>query len=577
VKKVHGLIATLEEMGDYLELDGANPFKSGAYPKAARALQEFGANLDDYVTGNRLTEIPGVGKGLAEKIVEFWNSGRIAELDELKARIPAGLREMTRIPGVGAKKVRALREALGIATVADLRAACGDGRVAGLKGFGDKTALKILGGIDQLEKFSGRHRLDFADRLAEPILEFLRAHPDVIRAEIAGSLRRSRETVKDLDFVAAVRNAEKVMADFTSLPDVTSIIGSGDTKSSVILGGKIQADLRCVTEAEFPFALMHFTGSKEHNTRMRALAKDAGLKLNEYGLFPEGSETSLPAATEADVYTHFGMEYVAPELREEMGEIEAARERRLPRLVQHSDFRGVIHIHTHYSDGKPALADYAKWAAEHGIQWMGISDHSRSLTVANGLSEERVRQQQAEIDAVNAEFAARGVRLLKGIESDILANGALDYSDGFLKSFEFVIASVHSYFNLTEAEQTTRVLRALEHPATTVLGHMTGRLLLARDGFDIDQKEVIRAAARHGVAIEINANPWRLDIDWRLIRFAVEQGCRLCVGPDAHAMDGLSDTRFGIAMAHKGWLTADDLLNTLSADDFLAFARKEKK
>lgn len=574
--KVNALIEALEELGLLLELDGANPFKSGAYGKAARAIADFRGDLESTIREGKLTEIPGIGAGLAGKITEFHDSGHITELEELRDRIPKGLVEMVRIPAFGPKKAQAVYKELGIDTIAKLKEACADGRVAALKGFGEKTAGKILAGIEQLARFSGRVRLDQARAAAMPILEALRSHPDVRRAEIAGSLRRWKETIGDLDFLVATENAPAVMDSFVALPDVTSVLGKGETKASVMLGKQMQADLRCVSQTEYPFALMYFTGSKEHNTRLRSRAKDLGLKLNEYGLYPDGSEESLKAKDEAAVFAHLNLDPVIPELREDMGEVEAAAEQALPKVIEAGAIRGLLHLHTHYSDGKPTLEQYAEWAASHKIEWMGIADHSKSLTIGNGMPEERVLQQHREIDAANKRFAARKVRLLKGVESDILADGSLDYAEDFLGNFEFIVASVHSHFNLTEKEQTLRICRALENPHTTVLGHMSGRLLLARDSYAIDQQEVIRQAARLKVAIEINANPWRLDVDWRLIHFALDQGCKLTIGPDAHAMDGLDDTAYGVAMARKGWATSKDVLNCLSAEEFLAFARARR-
>lgn len=568
------LTAMLEEMATLLELDGANSFKVTAYQKAVRALSSYEGNLVDALEEKRLTQIEGIGKGIAEKIEEAYRSESIAELEELRKRIPRGLVEMTAIQGFGPKKALAVYTQLGIDTMAKLEAACRDGSLAGLKGFGEKTAEKILQGIAQLAKFSGRRRLDVALKAAAPLRAALAEHPAVLRVESAGSLRRRRETVGDLDFVVATESPDAVMDFFVSLESVESVLGKGGTKASVLLDSGIQADLRCVTPEQFPFAIAHFTGSKEHNTRMRQRAKDRGLKLNEYGLFPDGSETSLPAADEVEIYRHLGLPYIRPELREDLGEFTAGEENRLPEAVERRHLQGLLHMHTEYSDGKPTLEQYAEWATQHGFAWMGIADHSQSLTVANGLSEKRVLRQHEEIDSVNARHPA--VRLLKGIESDILIDGRLDYPDAFLANFEWIVASVHTHFSLPEAEQTARVLKAIENPHTTVLGHLTGRLLLAREGYAIDQKAIIRAAAQAGVAIEINANPMRLDLDWRLVHYAVEQGCRLCISPDAHVINGLMDYEFGIWMALKGWAEPKHLLNCLSADEFLAFARSRR-
>lgn len=570
------LIRDLEEMAVLLELDGANPFKVGAYPKAARALKTNADEVHAHLENGTITEIDGIGKGIASKIEEYNESGRMEELEELRGKIPAGLVEMTRIPGFGAKKAKAVHKELGIDNLEDLKKACGDGTLAALKGFGEKTATKVLEGIEQLASYTGRHRLDSALMTALPILKELRNHKEVIQAELAGSLRRRKETVGDLDFVVATKKPVAVMDFFTGMKGVTSVLGKGETKASVMLHGSLQADLRCVTETEFPYTLLHFTGSKEHNTRLRQLAKEHDLKLNEYGLFPEGKEKPLPAKSEADVYKHLGLEEITPELREDMGEVEAAGEGRLPALVTRGDLRGMAHMHTTYSDGKPTPRLYAEWAEKQGISWMGIADHSRSLTVANGLSEERVLAQHKEIDAVNEEYASKKIRLFKGIESDILQDGSLDYPVKFLGNFEFIVASVHTHFNLTEKEQTARIIKAIENPHTTILGHPSGRLLLAREAYSCDLRAIIRAAAENGVAIEINANPWRLDLDWRLVQYAMEKGCRLSIGPDAHTMDGLEDLEYGIAMARKGWVEPSALLNTMTTDEFLKFASARK-
>ncbi|MBI5154105.1 DNA polymerase/3'-5' exonuclease PolX [Candidatus Poribacteria bacterium] len=570
------LLRALERMAVLLDLDGANSFKVNAYTKAVRALADDTIDIEELVAAGRLTEIEGIGKGLAEKITEFWTHDRIAELNELEAKYPPGLIEMTEIPGFGAKKARAVFDALGVKTMDELKAACEDGRAAELKGFGKKTADKILAGIEQLRRHSGRFRLDAASAAAQPILERLRAHPSVQRVEVAGSLRRWRETVKDMDFVCATESPAEVMALFTTMAGVTAITGQGPTKSSVLLEAGMAADLRCVTAAQFPFTLQHFTGSKEHNTKLRARAKDMGLKSNEYGLFREGAEESLPAGSEEDIYRHLGLAFIPPAMREDMGEIEAAADGRLPRIVEMGDLRGLLHMHTHYSDGQPDIEDYAQWASEHGFEWMGIADHSQTAAYAGGLKPDRVREQFAEIAAVNAAWNQKGVRLLRGIEADILTDGSLDYEEELLREFDFIVASVHSQFKLTEEEQTARIRKAIENPYTTVLGHMTGRLVLKRDGYQVNQKEIITACAREGVVIEINANPWRLDIDWRLIPFALEQGAYLSIGPDAHSVAGLDDTKYGIGIANKGWVTKERLVNCWSAEEFLAFARRRR-
>ena len=564
------LMNALREMAILLELDGANTFKVGAYTKAVRALGDESLDVAERIGAGTLTGIDGIGKGLAEKIHEFWEKGRIGELDELKEKYSAGLVEMTNIPSFGPKKVRAVYEELGVDSVEQLEAACRDGRVAELKGFGAKTAEKILAGIAQMRKHSGRFLLGQAFDAAQPILKALADFEAVDRVEVAGSLRRWRETVKDLDFVCATTEPEAVMAFFVSLPNVELVTGKGPTKSSVVLDSGMGADLRCVAPEQFPFALQHFSGSREHNTALRARAKEMGLKSNEYGLFPEGTEESLKAGTEEEVYKHLGLAWIPPELREDMGEIAAAEKGALPKLVTASDLRGIMHLHTHYSDGRPEGEDYAR-------EWMGIADHSQAASYAGGMKPETVERQFAEIDAVNETYAGKGVRLLRGVESDILRGGALDYDDELLARFDFIVASVHSLFTLSEGEQTKRILAAIENPYTTILGHMTGRLLLMRDGYQVNQRAVIQHCAKHRVIVEINANPRRLDLDWRLVHFAIDEGCMISIGPDAHAMSGLDHTKYGIAMARKGWASPARIANTWSAEEFMAFGRKRRE
>lgn len=571
------LLEALDTLGLLLELDGANPFKSGAYARGARALKGYDGDIAAASADGSILGVEGIGKGIAEKVAEYCTTGRIAELEELRAKFPPGLLGMTEVPGFGAKKARAVWQALGVDSLEGLEEACRSGALAGLKGFGEKTAANILAGIEQMKRHRGRFRLDVADASAEPVLQLLRSSGDVARVEIGGSLRRRMETVKDIDFLVESPAPDRVMELFTTMPSVERVLAHGSTKSSVILGNGMQADLRVVGRREFAFALHHFTGSREHNTAMRRRAKERGLRLSEWGVFPEGSEDSLEAADEAGVFGLLGLAWIAPELREDMGEIAAAEAGALPRLVSRADVRGIPHLHTHWSDGAPRLDEYAAWAHGHGIAWMGITDHSQTAAYAGGLKPGRVAEQQAEIDRVNGEWAGKGVRLLKGIESDILADGSLDYDEGTLSTFDFVVASVHSRLELDEGKQTERLIRAVSHPATTILGHMTGRLLLRREGLRCDTRAVIRACAAHGVAIEINGNPQRLDLDWRHVRTALEEGCQIALGPDAHTMAGLGHLEYAIAMGRKGWLTAERCVNCLGTEDFLAFARKSRK
>ncbi|MDX2177197.1 MAG: DNA polymerase/3'-5' exonuclease PolX [Candidatus Sumerlaeia bacterium] len=568
------LAKRLGEMAALLELDGANSFKVAAHEKGSRAVAEFEGDLRALAAEGRLTEIDGVGKGLAEKIDEYLRTGAIAELDELRLRVPATLVELSKINGFGPKKIRSVWQELGVTTLDGLEEAAKDGRLAELRGFGKKTVENLLLSIAQLRANHGRVRLDRAWAAANPVLRYLRGLKAVSRAEVAGSLRRWRETVKDLDFVAETEDPAAVMLAFVNYPDRQRVLGHGEAKSSIVLESGLQADLRCVPPAQFPYALHHFTGSKEHNTAMRRLAKDRGLRMNEYGLHPEDGSAPLPAADEAAVFAHLGLRFVPPELREDRGEIEHAAAADFPRLLERGDVRGMLHMHTNWSDGAPKLEDYATWARAAGVEWMGITDHSQTAFYAGGLKPDRVAAQHAEIDRINGE--GRGVRLLKGIESDILADGRLDYDEETLARFDFIVGSIHQHFQLSPEEQTARLVAAAANPFLTVVGHMTGRLLLKRDGIKCDEREVIRACAREGVAIEINGDPHRLELDWTLVKFALDEGVWIAVTADAHTVAGLENVNFAIAQGRKGWLTRERCLNCLSAEGFLSFARARR-
>ena len=556
----------LEEIGTLLELKGENPFKSRAYHKAARAIRALPGDLAARVAAGTLEGVAGIGEGLSEKITELVNTGSLAYHDELLASFPPGFPELLTIPGLGPKKAKALYEALGIASVGELEYACRENRLTELPGFGAKTQEKLLEGIGRRRRYQGRFLFPGALEAAEALRAALAEHPAVIRIAVAGSLRRCRETVKDADLVAAAGDAEAAGAALAGRPEVAKVLEQGSTKTSVILDGGLQVDLRCVSEAAYPFALLHFTGSREHNTALRARARQQGLKLNEYGLFR--GEKSLSCRDEEEIYAALGLAAIAPELREDLGEVAAAASGELPTLVTQEDLRGTFHVHTVASDGSATLEELAAAAAERGWEYLGICDHSRSARYAHGLEIERVRSQWRQIDSINE---AGGVRLFKGIEADILSDGALDYPPEILAGFDFVVASIHSHFQLSEAEQTARLLRALENPYTTILGHLTGRLLLAREGYAVDQEAVIAAAGRLGVALELNANPHRLDLDWRMLRRAKEAGALIAINPDAHALKGLDDVRYGIGIARKGWLTAGDVLNTRSASEVAAW------
>lgn len=556
----------LDEIAVLLELKGENAFRAGAYSNGARAIRALPDDLAGVVAAGRLGAVRGVGEALRDKITTLVTTGRLPYLETLRAEVPPGLIRMLRVPGLGAKKVKALHDALGVDTLDALRAACERGEVATLKGFGAKTQQKILDGIKYLSSVGNRVRIDRAEALGAALLNQVRAFPGVVRAELCGSLRRRQETVGDLDVLASAADPGPVLAAFVKLTEVVEVLGQGPTKASTLaevhVDGKkvrMQADLRVLTDDLFPYGLHYFTGNKDHNIRMRQRAIDRGWVLSEYGLWNDSHR--VPAATEADIFAALGMQYVPPELRQDTGEVEAAEKNALPTLIEPADLRGVLHNHTTYSDGGNTLEEMALAAKALGFEYFGVGDHSQSLTVARGMPPGVVRKQWAEIDAVNKKL--KGVRILKGIECDILRDGSLDYDDDLLAGFDYVVGSVHTLFDLPEAEQTARVCKALAHPRLTMLGHATGRLLLKREGYKLDLDEVLTAAARQGKMVEINANPYRLDLDWRWVKRAKGLGIPLVINPDAHSPVELAYAQtYGIDVARRGWLTKDDVFNT---------------
>jgi DNA polymerase (family 10) len=561
----------LAEIGVLMELKGENPFKVRAYAAGARAIEGLeNKDFESLVSEGKIRSVKGIGEALAAKIMELQATGRLEFLDRLKESIEPGLVEMLKIPGLGPKKIAALRKELAVTSVAELEKACQEGGVAGLAGFGEKTQEKILAGIRNREAYSRRHLWWSAAQVAEPILAGLRSIPQVRRAESAGSLRRGMETVGDLDFIVAASDVAPVVEWFTGLAGVTEVTARGETKASVRLEGGLQADLRIVPAEQFAFALHHFTGSKDHNVQMRQRALERSLSLSEWGLVPASGEGTakdkagrnqgMAAADEASIFAALGLSYIPPELREGLGEIEAAEKGALPKLVELADIRGAFHNHTTESDGRSTLAEMAAAAQALGWEYLGIADHSKSSRQANGLTEERLLRQVAEIGAVNASRRFR-TRLFSGTECDILPDGRLDFDDAVLARLDYVVASVHSAFSQDEAAMTSRIVKALEHPHVTMLGHLTGRLLLEREAYHVDAARVIDAAIANGVVVELNANPHRLDMDWRLWRKAAERGLLCSINPDAH--DAPSLVRAGINSARKGWLKREDVLNAM--------------
>jgi DNA polymerase (family 10) len=573
--------SVLEEMGTLLELQGANPFKSRAFHNAARALEGLTGDIRELADSGELLKVKGIGTSIAAIIKDLATKGRSKEYAELRKGIPDGVLDMLRIQGLGPKKVKILHDKLKLKTLDQLEKAARADKLATLEGFGQKTQENILEGIQALRSRSDKHLYSVAEQAALSVYSTIRKERGVVRAEIAGSLRRRKEVIGDIDIVLSAREADRkrLMQVFVSHPDVASVVAHGETKSSVTLKSGINCDLRIVEDREFPFALNYFTGSKEHNVEMRSRARKRGLSLNEYGFSRVGEEEAgkgkksvVSCADENDIYKAVGLAYVPPELRENGNEFAAAESGKLPRLVAMDDIRGTFHCHTTYSDGVNTLEQMAEGAKQLGWDYLGIADHSPVAAYAGGLSKERLKAQLKEIDTINQR--ATGFRLLKGTECDILPNGDLDWPDAVLATLEYVVVSVHSSFRMSEAEMTKRITKALKNKYVTMLGHPTGRLLLSRDAYPVNMTDVINIAADYGKCIEINAHPMRLDLDWRLCGYAKEKGVAIAINPDAHAIAGLRDVTFGVGIARKGGLERGDIVNTRTLDEVLRLFRR---
>ena len=575
----------LNEIAVLLDLKGENPFKIRAYQSGARVLESLEEDLGTIIAEGRLGAIKGIGEALVQKITELYKTGKLKFYDELCAAVASGLVEMLEIPGLGAKKIKALHAALGIDSIAALTKACEEGRVAELHGFGEKTQQKLLAGIKNREAYGKRHLWWNAFAVAGPILEGLRSLPQVLRAEHAGSLRRKMETVGDLDFIVAASEVAPVVEWFVTRHGVKEITARGETKASVRYESGLQADLRIVPEEQFVFALHHFTGSKDHNVQMRQRALARGLSMSEWGLVPsEGEGTakekaerhaSVQVANEEQLFAQLGLHFIPPELREGLGEIEAAEKTALPHLIELTDLHGAFHNHTTASDGRSTLNEMVGAAEALGWEYLGIADHSKASFQANGLSEERLLKQVAEIRALN-ESARFRTHVFAGTECDILTDGQLDLDDATLAQLDYVVVSVHNALTQDEATMTARMIRAIENPRTTILGHLTGRLLLRREGYQVDTAKIIDAALANRVVIELNANPSRLDMDWRHWRRAAERGLLCAINPDAHETSGLRFVMAGVNVARKGWLKKEHVLNTRPLAEVQAYLAKKR-
>jgi len=575
----------LEEIGILLRLAGENDFKAIAFDRAARTIESMDKPIGKYVANGEVTSISGIGKSIADDIYALFETGEIPVLTELKQTVPAGLIKWLDISGLGPKSVYKIHHALGITELDELKKACEDGSVAALPGLGAKSAEKLLKSIAWMEQFSDRCRLDEAHLIADRVVGLLKDQPGVQEISVAGSYRRSLETIGDIDvLIGASEDVASSLFDvFTGDEQVMEVLGRGDTKSSVRTREGRQVDLRIVKPEQFPAALMYFTGSKEHNVAMRQRARDRGMALNEYGLFKldtdGNTDFSQPVeyGSEQDIYRQLGLSWVPPELREDRGEVAYFAEHESMDLVQESDIRGVLHAHSTWSDGTYSIEEMARACLDRGFEYLGLTDHSKTAAYAGGLDVRRVQQQWKEIDALNDKLSREGhnFRVFKGIESDILADGSLDYDEDILAGFDFIIASVHFSLDMPPEKMLDRLIRAVEHPRTTILGHPTGRLLLRRDGNKVDLNTVIERAAAAGTAIEINANPWRLDIDWRYGNKAKEVGLMTAICPDAHETEGIDDIQYGVRIARKAKFNKERVLNTMGVKEISEWFKRK--
>ncbi|TVQ04746.1 MAG: DNA polymerase/3'-5' exonuclease PolX [Balneolaceae bacterium] len=574
----------LREVFNLMQLAGENRFRAIAFDRAAQTIEGLNDDIVKRIEEDSLTEIKGIGKSIAEDIKAFYKTGTMPVLESLKKKVPPGLIEWLDISGLGPKNIAKIHKELGITEITELKEACQSGAVAGLPGLGQKSAEKILKSIEYLETFGERARLDQALEIAEPVFEFVKNLEGVKKCDIAGSLRRFRETIGDIDIIAAAdqKDTDSIFDAFTGHSLVVEILGRGDTKSSVRTENGRQVDLRIVKPGEYPAALMYFTGSKEHNIVMRQRARDRGMALNEYGLFKlnDQNETDfdnpVETSSETEIYQKLGLNFIPPEHREDRGEFSFYSEQKEMELVSGENIRGVIHAHSTWSDGKYSIKQMAEACMERGYEYLGISDHSRTAAYAGGLTIDDVKHQWDEIDQLNETFTSDGkkFRIFKGIESDILSDGSLDYPDDILEGFDFVIASVHSGLEMPRERMMERFKKVIENPYTTMLGHPTGRLLLKRDGSNIDLNQIIEWSVERGVAIEINASPWRLDLDWRYGSKAKETGLLTSINPDAHSIEGIDDIRYGVMIARKAKFEPARVLNTKKTDNFEKWCKK---
>ncbi len=558
--------ALFYEIADILEIKNVQ-WKPIAYRKAARAIEALRDDIEEIYKKNginSLKEIPGVGEHIAEKIAEYLETGKIKEFEKLKSSLPSGLSELTEVSSLGPKKVMHLYQKLKIKNIKDLENAIKKHKLRNLFGFGEKTEKNILRGIQLFRGRKERALLGIALPTANSIIRQLKKIKEVHNISYAGSLRRMKETIGDIDILVTSPNPEKVMKVFTSLPEVSRVLAKGKTKSMVILRNGMQSDIRVVADKSFGAALQYFTGSKEHNVVLRSIAIKKGYKLNEYGLFKRSGKL-VAGNTEEEIYKKLGLPYIEPELRENLGEIDKAKQGKLPKLVELKDIKGDLHMHTDWSDGSEDITTMIKAAQDRGYEYIAVTDHSKSERIANGLDEKRILKQLKEIEKIKNKFK---INILTGSEVDILADGSLDYPDSILKQLDIVVASVHSRWKMNESEMTKRIIKALENPYVSILGHSSGRLIGRRDPYAYDLEKVLEAAKKNNKAVEINSQPERLDLNDRGIKAAVEMGVKMVISTDAHNIPSYDFMQFGVAQARRGWATKKNIVNTLSFKEF---------
>jgi DNA polymerase (family 10) len=551
---------SFDEVADILELTNENPFRIRAYRNAARVLRGLGKEVGEMLQqGQDLAELPGIGKDLAEQIAEMTHTGRLAKLDDLASKAPPLALELSHMPGIGPKRAMRLCKELRARTMRDIRHAAESGRISKLRGFGAKMEQSILSSLKAAsQQGPPRYKLAAVQGYADAMLSHLSQAPGFLAATVAGSFRRRKETVGDLDIIVAASNGKAIIDWFVHAPDVARVISAGPTRGSVALRSGLQIDVRAVSAESYGAALVYFTGSKAHNIALRRLAQEKDLKINEYGVFR--GEKAIAGRTEASVYASVGLPLIEPELREDQGEIEAAISGNLPDLVKLEDILGDLHVHTNESDGTQTFEEMATAAKKRGLHYIAVTDHSHRVTIAHGLTADRLLAQVDRIDAFNAKNS--GVTVLKGVEVDILEDGALDLPDSILSRLDLVVGAIHSYFGLSQSRQTERILRAMDHPHFTILAHPTGRLLLERDAFDVDMARIIRAARARGCFLELNAYPDRLDLNDLHCRMAKAEGVSVSINSDAHRVEDFANLRFGVGQARRGWLEKKDVLNT---------------